>query len=157
MNEGIPRSYQQVKDIIHILRRVHEEMSQLCKTAAGDQEETKLTLLLKRLAERQQQMVEFFDTSETDEGRKIRETWIQFVPSEHLEQHLHRLEALDAGPGEIPYQIQEIQHDISELISVIIEEESDTEKARDFMQSLADRELAEAKQTSEAIVELDDL
>jgi len=155
MNEELPRSYQQVKDIIHILRRVHGEMSQLCKAAASAQGETKTGMLLNTLAERQQHMVGFFDTSEDDADKKILETWVQFVPSEHVEQHLRKMEAVETGPEDLPYRIQQIQHDIAELISVI-EDESDTAKTRDFIHSLGDRELAEAKHTSEAIVEIDD-
>lgn len=155
MNEELPRSYQKIKDIIHILRRVHDEMSQVCKAAASAQGENKTGMLLNTLAERQKHMVDFYDTSEVDADKKILDTWVQFVPSEHVEQHLRKMEASETAPEDLPYRIQEIQHDIAELISVI-EDESDTEKTRNFVHSLGDRELAEAKHTSEAIVEIND-
>lgn len=156
MNERLRQSYQQIKDIIQILRRVHDEMNKICKTASATQGETRLGLLLEALAERQQHMVVFFDTSQFGADEKILETWVQFVPSEQVERHLQTMQATETTPEDIPNQVLQVQQDIAELIPVI-EEESESEEVGEFVQTLADREHAEAQLSSETVLGADDL
>lgn len=156
MTERLPESYQQITDIIHILRRVHEEMSNLCKAAGATQGETKVGLLLASLAERQQHMVEFFDTSKNAADEKVLATWIQFVPSERVQQRLELMQATETTPNDLPKQVLEVQQDIAELVSVI-QDEPASEDVKQFVQALADRESAEAKLSSETVLGADDV
>jgi len=156
MTERLPESYQQITDIIHILRRVHEEMSSLCKAAGATRGETKSGLLLKTLAERQQHMVDFFETSRHAADEKVLATWIQFIPSERVQQRLKIMQAAETSADDLPKNVIEVQQDIAELVSVI-HDESASDEVKQFVQSLVDRESAEAKLSSETVLGVDDV
>lgn len=156
MTEPLPHSYQQIQDVLQILRRVHFEIGSLCKAAGATVGETKTGLLLATLAERQQDMAELLDTSQASADDKILTTWIQFVPNEQIEQQLQSMQATETGPDDLPTQVVKVQQAIAELIPVI-EDESSSEGVNQFLQSLADREHAEAKFSSRAILGQDEI
>lgn len=156
MTGKMPQSYQQIKDIIQILRRVHTEIGNLCKAGGATLGDTKVGLLLETFAQRQQHMVKFLDTSERGADDKVVETWIQFVPDEQVENRLKSMQAVETRPEEFPKHVIGVQQEIAELIRTV-KDEPESEEVKEFLQALADREHAEAKLSSEALLGVDDV
>lgn len=156
MTERLPQSYQQITDIIQILRRVHAELSMLSKATGVTLGETRAGLLLATLSNRQQQMVDFLETSQSGATEKVLATWIQFVPIERIEQLLQEMQATTVVGEDLPEYILKTQQEIAALIPVV-QDESAAEEVNEFLQALADREHAEAKLSSEAALGMDDV
>lgn len=156
MTERLPLSYKQIKDILNVLQRVHAKMGTICKAAGVAMGETKVGLLLDTLAQRQQQSAEFIDASQNSAEDKVLETWIQFVPIERVEQLLHEMQANAIRAEDLPEYVLKTQQEIAELIPTV-QDEPASERVKEFLQSLADREYAEAKHSSGAMLGLDDV
>jgi hypothetical protein len=147
MTGKLSSSYQRVDDILRMLRRIHSDMSHLCRAASG---ESRDGMLAGTFARRQDAMAEFVGDSLHDLDDELRRTWVQYVPTDQIERLLDNLQADAAHPERIALEIVELQNEIRGMLEVVRGEVPSAELA-EFIGALSQREFAEAKSSAEAL------
>ena len=91
-------TYQQVREILKHIRRVHEEAAAHC-AETGDTDDERLRLLAEFMRSGEERLSNQIATIEEGAQADILETWVQFVPTGGVEKALQALRASDSEDG----------------------------------------------------------
>lgn len=129
-------TYQQVREILNDIRRVHEEAAACC-AAADDASDERLRLMAGLFRDGEARLAMRLKQAEEGASDEILETWVQFVPTGGVDKALHDLraataEGLDpmfAGCMALHEQVVKALRHLSEIVPA--------EEAHDLFQHLA--------------------
>lgn len=161
MSEKLPSSYQRIREVLRIVEFLHHSMEHHCRSAGARARSQRLRLLLRALADRQQEMAALWAEASHLIDHDLTEEWIQYFPGDRLERHLESMERESEddgydGGGDISTDVAAAHSDIAEIVRTVANQ-SGSPKTRELLATLAERESSEARYTSEVIAELGDL
>lgn len=88
-------TYQQVREILKRIRRVHEEAAAHC-AQTGDTDDERLRLLAEFMRSGEERLGKQIAAVEEGAQAEVLETWVQFVPTGDVEKALRALRESDA-------------------------------------------------------------
>lgn len=131
-------SYQPVSKILEFITRQHLEASEACARAADNvPAQSRDSLLLKRLETFESEVYKRLKDQEGNTSQEVRETWIQYVPTETVNAALERLRT--ALTVEITERLIALHQAITEFVKTISEQVS-SEQVSEFFSSLTEVE-----------------
>ncbi|HBA35547.1 MAG TPA: hypothetical protein DCZ12_15590 [Gammaproteobacteria bacterium] len=100
--EGTEVRFQQVKDVIHYTSQLHEKLAAYYQCLSDQSDQQRMKMLLNYLSRHEKHLSDVFERYSSDVETSVRETWLQFVPSEKL------VEALECGPIDTDMSVDDV-------------------------------------------------
>ena len=90
-------TYTPVREIVGYLQTVHNALHQQCRRLAAKASDHKPRMLLETLAQHEENLCQTLGSTAEEQSDEILDTWIQYLPSEPIDEQLTALRSLAPG------------------------------------------------------------
>jgi len=150
------QTYQQLLTVLSTVQQTHFQAASILHLASLQDEDSRMSTLLKRLSHRQTQMCAFYVLVRETAGSSVVQMWMQFVPSIDLQKSMNQFLLDEEDPDLLLGDLMVMSNEIIEMIEGLKENSSNEHVIR-LLEAISEREHMEVKFIARAIEEADDI
>lgn len=139
------RTFTQLRDLLDYLKNVHEQAAECCAQAKYSTDQ-RVNLIVDLFGQWEQRLERFLDTLERGQRTAFLDTWVQFAPTEDIDE---ALSAVKQGRDQPPEILVRRCFDLREQILALFDLLADRLKAPEVREQLSDLAEIERKATKD--------
>lgn len=134
-------NYHQVRDVLKTIRLFHNQLARACERLGDQTDDERLELLMTIVAQYEQRFSAVLNRYEADVAEGVLNTWLQYAPTEEIQDALQTAELADANSvAEIAQMVWEFEEALVNLYRQLAESTA-VPRVQELFSSLLEQEL----------------